>query len=61
MCWGEDRGSYRFEGDKHCIKWGKLGELGCGYMFRNPKGTSEERNEFIWVTEGAIYPFSLED
>lgn len=33
----------------------------CGFIFRNPKGTRQKRDEYHWVGGPGIYPFSLVD
>ncbi len=41
-----------------CIAWEAFG-LECAAIFRNPKGTAAEENEFLWINEGNPWSFSI--
>ena len=50
------------EGDKLCSrhKGSAAGSKTCAFIFRNPEGTADGRNQFEWVGGARIYPFSVE-
>lgn len=54
-------GSFHLEGNLLCVKFPGtlLGREDCGYVYRNPDGTPEERNEYVRVSIGDIYYFSV--
>ncbi len=47
--------------DLFCVRFpgNLLGRDDCGPVYRNPKGTTEQRNEYARVALGNIYYFSL--
>ena len=55
-------GTARIEGDRLCLEFpgAVLGRDDCGYVYRNPKGTSEEHNQYVRVGLRAVYYFSVE-
>ncbi|MEW6669702.1 MAG: adenylate/guanylate cyclase domain-containing protein [Thermodesulfobacteriota bacterium] len=56
-----DRGKSRIEGDTICHRFEKLywGLDFCGTVFRNPKGTSETKDEYFFCNDIGFTPFSL--
>ncbi len=58
--YGLQSGDITFEDDVVCEWWARLKY--CGYVLRNPKGTPEEKNEYLFVTDTGvgIYRFSVE-
>ncbi len=50
------------DGDKLCSRYQGSSEAikVCGFVFRNPEGTPEAKNQFEWVGGARIYPFSVE-
>ena len=46
------------EGDFLC-SWSQTYGRGCGAMFRNPGGTLENRNEYLWFRPGNSFEFSV--
>jgi adenylate cyclase len=48
------------ENDMLCDQWNDLyGDLKeCCRVYRNPEGTPEKKNEYLWVAGYDIYPFS---
>ncbi len=50
------------KGDKLCSrhKGSAAGSKTCAFIFRNPEGTADGRNQFEWVGGARIYPFSVE-
>jgi TolB-like protein/lipoprotein NlpI len=61
--WGSENGSYWIEEYRICFNWQVpiQGQDGCGFVYRIPKGTAEEMNEYEWVSKSGVYPFSLVD
>ena len=49
----------QFEGDDVCYSWTTI--RWCGGMFRNPGGTKEKQNEFIWYVPERTFTFSQID
>jgi hypothetical protein len=33
----------------------------CGFVLRDPEGTRERMDEYLWIADGGIYPFSVVD
>lgn len=54
-------GTARIEGDLLCVEFpaAVLGRRDCGYVYRNPRGTPQEHNEYVRVALRAIYHFSV--
>ena len=54
-------GSFRLEENRLCVDFPGtlLGREDCGYVYRNPDGTSEQQDQFIRVSVGDIYYFSV--
>ncbi len=48
------------EDENFCVFWETIGRI-CGPTFRNPKGTKEENNEYIYVYYHGPMPFSPVD
>jgi len=61
--WGTENGSYWIEDNRICWNWQIFNQVqgGCGFVYRNPIGTVEEKNEYEWIGQFGIYPFSVED
>ena len=57
--WGSDTATLAYLGDDLiCHYWTDWGPS-CGAIFRNPGGTSERQDEFVWVfLTGPLY-FSI--
>ena len=51
------------EGDLYCDQWQKLagGKEKCGYIYCNPDGTPEKKNEYLSLKQRRITPWSLVD
>ena len=49
------------EGNKLCQQYEALlmGRKHCGYVYRNPGGTSEAKDEYVYASPYAIYRFSV--
>ena len=47
--------------DELCERFELLltGRYGCGRVYRNPSGTSEDRNEYVYVNQATVKYFSL--
>jgi adenylate cyclase len=59
--WGSGNGTARIDGDQICFEW-TSGTTNCGWIFRNPGGTREKENEFIWFsTQQGEFTFSQAD
>lgn len=60
---GSDSGRSWVENDLLCDQWQKLynGHKICYPVFSNPDGRSEDKNEYIYVTDFGIYTFSAID
>jgi tetratricopeptide (TPR) repeat protein len=56
-----DTGFSRIRGDQLCENWETMNEgyETCFPVFRYPKGTSEKRDEFLFMTDTGIYSWSL--
>jgi adenylate cyclase len=48
------------EGDFFC-SWAPNGGRGCGVVFRNPGGTREQRNEYLYIRPWNSFEFSVVD
>jgi TolB-like protein/class 3 adenylate cyclase/Flp pilus assembly protein TadD len=59
--WQSSGGTYWIEDDKLWIQWKYIyeGLKGSRDIYRNPGGTAEMRNEYLYITDWGIYPFSL--
>jgi adenylate cyclase len=59
--WGVGSGVAQLEGDGLCFVW-TSGTTNCATIFRNPGGTKEKENEFIWFShQRGEYAFSQVD
>ena len=49
--------------DRFCVKYRSnlLGRNDCGYIYRNPDGSRDQQNEYVWAAAGAIYYFSVDE
>jgi adenylate cyclase len=49
--------------DMFCVKYqsNMRGQDDCGNVFRNPGGSREQQNEYIWAAAGAIYYFTIDE
>ena len=56
-----DSGFTRIKGDLLCEKWETMNEgyETCFPVFRNPRGTPERRDEYLFMTDTGIYSWSL--
>ncbi len=56
-----DQGVSRVKGDLLCEAWGVINEgyETCFPVFRNPEGTAQGRDEYLFMTDTGIYPWSL--
>jgi len=54
-------GTYRLSGNLLCVEYPGtlLGREDCGHVYRNPEGTTQQHNEFVRVSIGDIYYFSV--
>jgi hypothetical protein len=50
------RVTLQFKGDDACYLWSTISL--CGGVFRNPGGTKEKQNEFIWYSPERTFTFS---
>ena len=59
--YGDDNASYWIEGDRICWQWRIISrnKLRC-FIYRNPEGTAEEKNEYKYVCNFGVYPMSIE-
>jgi adenylate cyclase len=57
---GEDMGKSWLEGNTICRQYKKyaFGKVLCSTTFKNPRGTFEEKNEYIWFSQISLTPFS---
>ena len=55
-----DFGLARIKGDLLCERWNRIGEgyETCFPVFRNPKGTPEARDEYVFMTDTGIFSWS---
>lgn len=58
-----DTGKSWIEDDRLCNQWQNLygGYRDCAPVFRNPEGTSENKDEYIGISAYGFVPFSLVD
>jgi adenylate cyclase len=56
-------GTVWIEQDMFCVKYRSnlLGRNDCGYIYRNPGGSRDQQNEYVWAAAGAIYYFSIDE
>jgi len=49
--------------DKLCVRFRSniLGRDDCGYVYRNPQGSRELENEYVWAAIGNTYYFSVNE
>ena len=59
--WYSASGTYWIEGDQLWTQWKYMleGLKGSRDIYRNPGGTAEMRNEYLYITDWGIHPFSL--
>ena len=50
------RVTLQFNGNDVCYRWTTISL--CGGVFRNPGGTREKQNEFIWYSPERMFTFS---
>jgi TolB-like protein/class 3 adenylate cyclase/thioredoxin-like negative regulator of GroEL len=53
-----DSGRLQPQDDALCIAWPKYGR-GCAAIFRNPGGTAEQENEYLWISGVDRIQFSI--
>jgi TolB-like protein len=60
---GFDKGNFLIDGDLFCCQMQGMtkGLKFCGLFFRNPEGTIDRKNEYLWVTDLGILPKSVVD
>lgn len=59
--WGVGSGAAQLQGDELCFVW-TGGTTNCATIYRNPGGTKEKENEFIWFShQRGEYSFSQVD
>ena len=56
--WFRDAGISHVEDDALCT-WFSTAGYGCAVIFRNPAGTFEQKNQYIWVTPELQLEFSV--
>ena len=58
-----DSGFTRVKGDRLCEKWEKINERyeTCFPVFRYPRGTPGGHDDYLFVTDTGIYPWSLSE
>jgi adenylate cyclase len=56
-------GTVWVERDMLCVKFRSniLGRNDCGPVYRNPGGSHDQQNEYVWAAVGAIYYFSVDE
>ena len=54
--WGGGAATAKLEGDRLCFE--RTSTITCGTILRNPGGTKELENEYIWFIGGWTVPFS---
>ena len=54
--WGEGAGTARLDGDRLCFVWTTTEQ--CARVLRNPGGTKERENEYLWYEIGWVFTFS---
>ena len=56
-------GTFRIEQDMLCVNFPSniLGRDDCGHVYRNPGGSRNQQNEYVWAATGAIYYFSVDE
>jgi hypothetical protein len=57
--WGSGAGTAKMEGNRLCFVWTIT--QSCGQILRNPGGTKEKENEYIWYLEDWGFTFSQQD
>jgi hypothetical protein len=60
---GSDRGKSWIENDLLCDQWQERygGHKICYPVFRNPEGSPEDKDEYLYITDLKIFPFSTLD
>jgi tetratricopeptide (TPR) repeat protein len=60
---GSDKGQSWIENDLLCDQWQERygGHKICNPVFRNPEGTPEKKDEYLYITDLKIFPFSTLD
>jgi adenylate cyclase len=53
-----DSGHLQPQDDALCYAWPKYGR-GCAAIFRNPGGTAEQENEYLWISGVDRIQFSI--
>ena len=54
-------GEIWIEGDSLCYQYKNLygGLKYCGEVYSNPGGNQDKKNEYLWLTDFALLPFSI--
>jgi len=57
---GSDKGQSWIENDLVCDQWQERygGHKICSPVFRNPEGKRENQDEYLYITDLRIFPFS---
>jgi len=57
---GKSNGKIWVEGDSICCQYERYDYLkSCGDVYFNPRGNKGNKNEYLWLTEFALLPFSI--
>jgi adenylate cyclase len=58
---GLDSGTAWIEGERLCSQWQKLhkGVKKCVFVYRNPQGTPNDLDEYVWEEPFFVYPWSV--
>jgi adenylate cyclase len=59
--WGTKTGTYWIEEFRICWEWEgpTKGKEGCGFVYPNPTGTAEKKNEYEWGVATGACPFTI--
>jgi hypothetical protein len=60
-----DTGKFWIDNDMLCFQWQKprnaMGAEWCGPVFKNPRGSPETIDEYLYITDFGISPYTLVD
>jgi hypothetical protein len=57
---GKSNGKIWVEGDSICCQYERYDYLkSCGDVYFNPGGNKDNKNEYLWLTDYALLPFSI--
>jgi len=59
----KDIGRFWIDNDMLCFQWQKSAKKAewCGPVFKNPRGNPESSDDYLFITEYGIFPFTLVD